>query len=100
MKKNCRSKLNLPKKNVRSPNGVPGSVSKSPKRQFWRYQTNFFFFEEKQVDRSAFDDDYRSMICALKGLVEETPITEVTGPSLQKFISVKYLSLFSLVKGS
>ena len=67
----------------------------------------------EQTPSTRVDDDYRSMICASEELVEETPITEVTCPLLvvergssalgeshQKFISVKYLLLVSLVKGS
>ena len=36
----------------------------------------------EQMSYTTVDDDYRSMICASKGLVEERPITEVTCPLL------------------
>ena len=39
---NCRSKIYW-KKIFRFPNGVSGSVSKSPKRPFWGSRTDFFF---------------------------------------------------------
>ena len=64
----------------------------------------------KRTPYTTVDEGYRSMICVSKGLIEERPITEVTCPLLiagcgrsalrEKFISVKYLLLVSLVQGS